>query len=113
MISRWLISCMLALILPMVLLYGDVFYSGHLLVISMVIIFGAWGFFSWIAAPFLGLEAVAASGAPLDRSKSIMLLALVFVAAIALDSFIASRFEPENTREAGRSPDASATDSRR
>ena len=41
-LTRWLMSCLLAVILPALLLLGEVFYSGHLFLISMFIIFGAW-----------------------------------------------------------------------
>src|SRR5690349_21461895 len=38
LMSRWMILCVLALSLPALLLYGGVFYSGHLFVVSMFII---------------------------------------------------------------------------
>lgn len=90
-LTRWLMSCVLAIILPMLLLFGGVFYSGHLFVISMFIILGAWAVLSVVGFPFLTLEA--AAGMAVDRSKSIWILAALFVAAIVIDGIIRARFE--------------------
>lgn len=91
-LTRWLMSCVLAIVLPMLLLLGGVFYSGHLFVISMLIILGAWGILSLVGFPFLTLEVVA-GGAALDRSKSLLLLTALFVAALIIDGFIRARFD--------------------
>jgi hypothetical protein len=100
-----MISCVLAILLPNVLLYGGLFYSGHLFVISIVIIYGAWALLSFFGFPFLTLEAVASDSA-IDRPKSILLLAVLLVAAIVIDSFIASKIESDNARDSGRSASA-------
>jgi hypothetical protein len=100
-----MISCVLAILLPNVLLYGGLFYSGHLFVISIVIIYGAWALLSFFGFPFLTLEAVA-SDSSIDRPKSILLLAVLLVAAIVIDSFIASKIEADNARDSGRSASA-------
>jgi hypothetical protein len=105
LLSRWMISCVLAILLPNVLLYGGLFYSGHLFVISIVIIYGAWALLSFFGFPFLTLEAVA-SDSSIDRPKSILLLAVLLVAAIVIDSFIASKIESDNARDSGRSASA-------
>ena len=105
MLSRWIISCAIALVLPGLLLYGNVFYSGHLFLVSILVIFGGWGILSYIASPVLTLEAVPDS-AYIERSKSIAMLAAVLVAAIGFDSFMASRFESEEALENGRSQSA-------
>ena len=91
-LTRWLMSCVLAIVLPMLLLLGGVFYSGHLFVISMFIILSAWGILSVVGFPFLTLE-VAAGGPGIDRSKSMWLLAAMFVAALVIDGYMRTRFE--------------------
>ena len=90
--SRWVVSIMIAITLPGVLLYGDVFYSGHLFVISMIIIFTAWRGMSWLGLPFFGLEA-AEGQSPLRPSQSIFIVSLLLVAALVIDVFMASRFD--------------------
>ena len=71
--SRWLLSCVIALILPGVLLYGDLFYSGHLFVISLVFVFAAWTALSWVLCPLFTLER-ATTGRPIDRTTGILIL---------------------------------------
>jgi hypothetical protein len=94
LVSRWMISCVLAVLVPNVLLYGGIFYSGHLFVVSMVMIYGAWGLLSFIGFPVLSLEPAAAESS-IDRPKSILTMAVLLVAAIVIDSYIASKFETE------------------
>ena len=92
LLSRWVISCVLALALPMVLLYGDVFYSGHLFLVSLFLILGGWALLSWIGFPLLTLETVQ-GGAPLNaRTGAVILLVLLF-AAMIFDAFMRSRFD--------------------
>ena len=91
-LTRWMMSCVLAILLPMVLFFFGVFYSGHLFVVSMSIIFSAWAVLSVVGFPFLTLEA-ARTGTAVDRSKSVWLLAALFVAALVIDGFIRARFE--------------------
>jgi len=90
-LTRWVMSCVLALLLPTVLLFFGVFYSGHLFVISMFIIFSAWAVLSVVGFPFLTLEVAART--VVDRSKSMWILAALFVAAFVIDGFIRARFE--------------------
>jgi hypothetical protein len=92
LMSRWLISCLLALVLPTAYLYGGVFYSGHLFLISIVVILGAWGILTFVGFPLLTLEVVGGSSA-IDRRKSMLILAVVLIAAIIIDSFIRARIE--------------------
>ena len=100
-----MISCVIAILLPVaVLLYGDVFYSGHIILIAAFLVLGAWRILSFVAFPFLSLEVVARTRS-IDRAGSILTLVVLLVAAIALDGFIASRFEPDDAL-AGRSPSA-------
>ncbi len=98
LLSRWLISCAIALILSSVLLYGGVFYSGHLFLISIFVIFGMWALLCGLAFPFLMLEATG-DGAPLSLRQSLFIVGVILVAAGAFDSFLASRFEPEDAQE--------------
>ena len=100
MFSRWLLACAIALILPGVLLYGNVFYSGHLFVVSLLFVFAAWAGLSYLCCPLLTLER-APTGQPIDRKAGMLILVVLLSAAGVIDSFMASRFdvEPlENTR---------------
>lgn len=98
LLSRWLISCVIALILSSVLLYGGVFYSGHLFLVSIFVIFGTWALLCWIAFPFLMLEATG-NDAPLSARQSLFIAGVILVAAGAFDSFLAARFETEDAQE--------------
>ena len=93
--SRWVLSCLIALVLPALLLGWGIFYSGHLLVFSMIVIIGAWRAMAWLALPFLGLEHVP-EHVPLDRRQSAIIVAALLSAAILLDRFMASRFERDD-----------------
>lgn len=104
LLSRWVISCAIALILWNVLLFGGVFYSGHLFLVSMVVIFGLWRLLCAAVFPMIALEAVPDS--PFDRTKSMLAIAVLLVAAIVFDGFMASRFESDDAPENGRTPSA-------
>ena len=104
LLSRWLISCAIALILWNVLLFGGVFYSGHLFLVSMVVIFGLWRLLCAAAFPFIMLEAVPDS--PLDRTKSMLAMVALLVVAMMFDSFMAARFESDDAAESARAPTA-------
>jgi hypothetical protein len=93
-----MISIVLAILLPHVLLYGGVFYSGHLFVISISIVLGAWRILSFFGLPFLTLE-VAAGHSSIDRRQSLLILAALLAAAIMLDRYMSSRFESDNALE--------------
>lgn len=99
--SRWMISCGIALILPALLLYWELFYSGHLFVVSILVILVAWRILTLIAFPILALEIVAAR-TPVDRKQSVVILAILLVAAMMLDSLMASRFESDDTAQTQR-----------
>ena len=90
--GRWVLSCFLALVLPTVLIYGNVFYSGHLFVVSIAIIFGVWRGLAFLCLPFLTLEA-APGGAVFDRGANRIALTVLLIGAVAVDALIASRFE--------------------
>lgn len=89
--SRWMVACLIALVLPSVLLYGDVFYSGHLFLISMFLIFGAWRALTVIGLPVLALETVP-DREPIGRKQSLVIAAVLLIGAMTVDGFMASRF---------------------
>ena len=93
MFSRWSISCLIALILPSVLLYGDIFFSGHLFLVSLFLIFGAWRALCLIGFPLLSLEP-AADRKSLSRQQGIFLAGALLVVALTIDGFMAARFDP-------------------
>jgi hypothetical protein len=104
--SRWLLSCVIALILPGVLLYGDLFYSGHLFVISLIFVFAAWAALSWLCSPILTLEP-ATTGRPINRTTGILILVVLLAAGGIIDNFMAARFDAEaveNTRSTSAAP---------
>jgi hypothetical protein len=82
----------IAIVLPNALLYGGVFYSGHLFLISIFIILGTWGILSWAGSPFLTLEVVP-RGSSIDRRQSILILLVLLVTAIIIDSYMRARFD--------------------
>lgn len=91
--SRWLISIMIALILPGVLLWGQVFYSGHLFVVSMVLIFAGWRVLSYIVLPCLSLEPAVSERPPLRPRQSAFVLSVLLAAGSVMDVFMAAHFE--------------------
>ena len=105
MFSRWLLSCAIALILPGVLLYGDLFYSGHLFVVSLVFVFAAWTLLSWLCSPLLTLERAPTVSRPIDRKTGMLILVVLLAAAGIIDNFMAARFDAE-ARENVRSTSA-------
>jgi len=107
LLSRWLISCVIAMTLSTALLYGGLFFSGHLFLVSIVIIFATWAALSWAAFPYLMLEP-ADDQIILERKHSTLIAVLILVLAIGFDSFLASLFEPEPAQEHAHSVDAPA-----
>lgn len=108
LLSRWMISCVLALILPTVLLYGGVFYSGHLFLVSIFVILGGWRILSLVGFPLLTLEA--AGDSAIDRRQSIVMLVVMLVIMIIMDGYMSSRFDSDNAPENGSSPSAAHRD---
>jgi hypothetical protein len=103
MFSRWVLSCLIAVSLPALMLVWGIFYSGHLLLFCVLAIFGVSRVLAWAGLPLLALEPVA-SQLPLDRRQSIIILAALVVGALALDGFIASRFESEDAMHDAQTP---------
>ena len=108
LLSRWLISCVIAIILPGVLLYGDVFYSGHLFVVSLFLIFAAWSALCAVTFPLLSLEK--AEGAPIGIKASALIVVALLATATFMDSFMAARFDAERALDDARSPSARSPD---
>jgi hypothetical protein len=96
--SRWVVSILISVSLPAFLLAWDVFFSGHLLFVCVVIIFGAARALSWAGLPLFSLEPVPPH-VPLDRRQSAIILVALLLAALVLDAFIASRLESDLARE--------------
>ena len=90
--SRWALSSLIALVLPSVLLYGDLFYSGHLFVFSFFFVFGAWRLLCIIMFPLLTLEAIP-DRTPIGRKQAMFLGAALLITMLTIDGFMASKFE--------------------
>lgn len=99
--SRWVLCCAVALLLPMLLLNGDVFFSGHLFVVAMFLIFVAWRLLSMLALPILALEPVERR-ASLNRTESVFVAIVLLVGALAFDGFMASRIAADAAKEKSR-----------
>ena len=114
--GRWIISCLLVMVLATLLLYCGLFYSGHLFFVSIVFVLGGWRALSWSFAPILTLEPVP-DGSPFNRRNGFAVFVVLLVAAITIDGVMSSRFEPEDAHEAqeaqdGRPPPRSAKSER-
>ena len=110
--SRWVISCVLAVVVSTALLYGGVFYSGHLFLISLVMIMAAWAGLCAIAFPVLALEPTA-DAAPITHRQSLTIVAVLLAGAMVIDGFMSARFEPEDAAPAKASASASRSPRRR
>ena len=78
--------------LPSVLLYGDIFYSGHLFIFCIFFVFGTWRVLCIIAFPLLTLEAIP-DRTPIGRKQAMFLAAALLIAMVSIDGFMASKFE--------------------
>ena len=100
--SRWVISIMIAVTLPSLLLYGNVFYSGHLFVVSMIVIVVGWRAIAAIGLPIFSLER-SPHQTTLRPKQSAFVLSALLAGALAMDGFMYSRFETEPIEQAGGS----------
>ena len=103
--SRWVVSIMLAVTLPGMLLYGQVFYSGHLFVISMVLVLGGWRLLCCAGLPYFALEP-ARDRTVLRPRQSAFVLAALLIAGSVLDGFMSARFETNPPIEQAGGPEA-------
>jgi CXXC-20-CXXC protein len=108
-LSRWIISCIIALLIPALFLYGGVFYGGHFFIFCILVTMGAWRALTFITFPFLTLES--AAPASFDRKHGILTLVALALTAIVLDGYMAARINAEDAKENERS--ASAVPNRR
>ena len=99
-----MISIVIALLLPIVFLYGNVFYGGHFFIVCILFTLGSSRLLSFITSPFIALEVAAPS--TFNRRQSILTLVVLAVIALVLDSHMSSRFEAEDAQEKGRSASA-------
>jgi hypothetical protein len=105
LLSRWMLSCTLAVLLPNALLYGNVFYSGHLFVVSIFLIYSGLAVLSFLGSQLLALE-VAPERAALNRKESALLAGIVLAAAIVMDGVIAYKIDADAALENQRAPSA-------
>jgi len=103
-----MISIVIALLFPMVFLYGDLFFSGHFFIALIFFTLGASRLLAFIASPFIALEVAAPS--TFNRRQSIMTFVVLAVVALVLDSHMSSRFAAEDAQERGRSASAAQRD---
>ena len=101
MLSRWMLACLLAILLPMVLLYANVFYSGHLFIVSIAVILGVWRMLSVLAMPILNLE-LAPRGSRMTERQSAFTLGIIVVAALVMDGFMAYRVDADAAKASER-----------
>lgn len=92
--SRFLVTATLALSLFMMLLYGNIFFSGYLFVYSTIFIFAGWRLLSAAVLPLLALE-TAPGGFYLNRRQSIVTLVIMIVSAVALDGLLSYRSDAD------------------
>ena len=111
--GRWIISCVLVMVLATLLLYCGLFYSGHLFLVSIVFVLGGWRVLSCVFAPILTLEPVP-EGSPFDRRNGVVVFFVLLVAAVTIDVVMSSRFEEEEVQQAreDRQPPRSANSER-
>lgn len=103
--SRWVLSCLLAILLPNALLYGNIFFSGHLFVVSIFLIYAGLALFSYVGFALLSLE-IASEGAALNRKQSALLAGIILAAAIVIDAFIGLKIDADSALENQRAPSA-------
>jgi hypothetical protein len=100
-----MLSCTLAILLPNALLYGNVFYSGHLFLVSIFLIYCGLATLSYLGFQLLALE-VAPDHAVLYRRQAALLGGILLVAASVMDGYIAFKIEADNALENQRAPSA-------
>jgi hypothetical protein len=89
-LSRCLVGCVLALLLWMLLLQGNLFYSGYLFVFSTIVVLAGWRLLSAATLPLLSLEKLPTCTC-FNRKQSLVTLAIVIVTAIAIDVLLSYR----------------------
>ena len=101
-ISRCLIAGVLAVLLWILLLRGNIFYSGYLFVFSTIVIVIGWRVLSAVALPLLSLEK-ASGHACFGRRQNIVTLAILIVTAIVIDGLMSYRSDADKRQAAAMS----------
>ena len=92
--SRCLVTGVLALLLWMLLLHGNFFFSGYLFIVSTIVIVIGWRLLSAAALPLLSLEK-APGHSSFDRRQNIVTLAILIVTAIVIDGLMSYRSDAD------------------
>lgn len=92
--SRFLVAAVLALFLWMLLLHGNVFFSGYLFIFSTTAIVVGWRLLCAAALPLLTLEP-APDALRYDRRHDLIAVAALFVTAAAIDGLMSYRSDAD------------------
>jgi hypothetical protein len=106
--SRCLLACMLALLLWMLLLHGNIFDSGYLFLFSTIVIVSGWRLLCAAALPLLTLEK-APSGASFNRRQSIVTLAILIMTSVVMDGLMSYRSDADRALGDVAPPSVSAS----
>jgi hypothetical protein len=106
--SRFLLTSLLALLLWMLLLHGNIFYSGYLFLFSTVVIISGWRLLCAAALPLLSLEKAGGS-ACFSRKQSLVTFAILIVTSIVIDGLMSYRSEADRGFRDAASPSVSAS----
>jgi len=107
-VSRCLLTGVLAMLLWMLLLHGNIFYSGYLFLFSTIVILSGWRLLCVAALPLLSLEKVA-GGACFSRRQSLVTFAILIVTSIVIDGLMSYRSDADRGFRDAASPSVSAS----
>lgn len=85
--SRLLISCLLALVFSALTLYTSIFYTGHFVLISTLLILVGWTLLALAVFPLLELN-IARGARFLNRWRTLLIWAVFLVGAAAVDNYM-------------------------
>jgi drug/metabolite transporter (DMT)-like permease len=105
--SRCLVTAVLALLLWMLLLHGNFFFSGYVFIVSTIVIVIGWRLLSAAALPLLSLAKAPGHGS-LDRRQNIVTLAILIVTAIVIDGLMTYRSDADKRQATATSVSESA-----
>ena len=105
--SRFFVTGVLVLLLWMILLYGNILFSGYLFIFSTIVIFGGWRLLTAAALPLITLEK-APRGTCLDRRQSVFILAIMIVVALVIDGLMSYRSDADKAHANAASPSVNA-----
>jgi hypothetical protein len=104
--SRCLVATVLALLLWLLLFYGDIFYSGYLFVLSISVILSGWRLLSALALPILSLEKVPGR-TRFDRRQNIVAIAALIITGLVIDGLLSYRSEADKRQATAASSNES------